>query len=141
MAPKEGPRRPPKRAAADVGSTFGAEREKEDQTEKDREIERLRLEIRRHRAEGIGSRPQSSSTAFPAVPAAEQRAAVRERAERSKVSLREFLRYDTPKFKGEEGEDLQGFLRETEKVIRRLPCTETRAIELVGMKMKETAWD
>ena len=28
-----------------------------------------------------------------------------------------------------------------EKVIRRLPCTETRAIELVGMKMKETTWD
>ena len=64
-----------------------------------------------------------------------------ERVEESKVSLKEFLRYDTPKFKGEEGEDPQGFLREMKKVMRRLPCTETQAIELVGMKMKENAWD
>ena len=64
-----------------------------------------------------------------------------ERAEESKVSFKEFLRYDILEFKGEEGEDPQGFLRETEKVMRRLPCTETQAIELVDMKMKEIAWD
>ena len=111
MPPKEGPRRPLKRAApaaaADMGSAYGVEEEREAQIEKDKEIERLRLEIRRLRAEGTESRPQSSSTVSPAVPAAEQRAAVGERAKRSKVSLREFLRYDTPKFKGEEGEDPQ----------------------------------
>ena len=123
-----------------MGSVHGAV-EEDPQLEKDREIERLRLEIRRLHAEGVESRPQSSSIAFSAVPAVEQRAPVEERAEESKVSLKEFLRYDTPEFKGEEGEDPQGFLRETEKVMRRLPCTKTRAIELVGMKMKDNAWD
>ena len=101
----------------------------------------MRLEIRRLCVEGAESRPQSSSTAFPAVSVAEQRAVVRERVEKSKVSSKEFLRYDTPEFKGEEGEDPQGFLRKMEKVMRRFSCTETRAIELVGMKMKENAWD
>ena len=71
MPPKEGPRRPPKRAspvaAADVGSAYGAKEEREGQIEKDKEIERLRLEIRRLRAEGAGSRPQSSSTAVLAA--------------------------------------------------------------------------
>ena len=68
MPPKEGPRRPPKRAApaaaADVGSAYGVEAEREAQIEKDKEIERLRSEIRRLRKEGTGSRPQSSSTAL-----------------------------------------------------------------------------
>ena len=96
----------------------------------------MRLEIQRLRAKGVGSRPQSSLTA---VPAAVQRIAVREEAEESKVSLKEFLRYDTPEFRGEDGEDPQGFLREIEKVMKRLPCTKTRAIELVGMKMKDNA--
>ena len=49
MPPKEGPRHPLKRAAsataADVGSAYDAEEERECQLEKDREIERLRLEI------------------------------------------------------------------------------------------------
>ena len=97
----------------------------------------MRLEIQRLHAERARGRPQSSSIDFSTTPAAEQRVAVGERIEESKVSLKEFLRYDTSKFKGEEGEDPQGFLREIEKVMRRLPCTETRAIELVGMKMKD----
>ena len=42
---------------------------------------------------------------------------------------------------GEDGEDPQGFLRETEKVIKRLPCFDAKAIELVGMKLKDNAWD
>ena len=119
MPPKEGPRRPPKRAApvaaTDVGFAYGAEKEREGQLEKDRKIERLRIEIRRLHVEGAESRPQSSLIAFSAIPAVEQRAAIGEREEESKVSLKEFLRYDTPKFKGEEGEDPQGFLRETKK--------------------------
>ena len=41
----------------------------------------------------------------------------------------------------EDGEDLQGFLRETEKVIKRLPCTDAKTIKLVGMKLKDNAWD
>ena len=82
MARKEGLHHPPNRTApkavADVGSMHG-EAVEDPQLRKDREIEWVRLEIQRLRAEGTGSRPQSSLTAFPAVPAAEQRAAVGER--------------------------------------------------------------
>ena len=55
------------------------------------------------------------------------------------MSFREFLRYNTLKFMGEDGEDPQEFLKETEKVIKRLPCTDAKAIELVGMKLKDNA--
>ena len=51
------------------------------------------------------------------------------------------MRYNTPEFKGKDGEDPQGFLRETEKVIKRLQCIDAKAIELVGMKLKDNAWD
>ena len=49
------------------------------------------------------------------------------------------MRYNTLKFMSEDGEDPQGFLRETKKVIKRLPCTDAKAIELVGMKLKDNA--
>ena len=121
MAPKEGSRRPSKRAVpeavTDVGSAHGTA-EEDFQIEQDREIEWLRLEIRRLRAEGAGGRPQSSSANLPVAPVAEQRVAARERIEEGKVSLKEFLRYDTPKFWGEDGKDLQGFLRKTKKVMK-----------------------
>ena len=42
---------------------------------------------------------------------------------------------------GEDGEDPQRFLRKTEKVVKRLPCSDAKAIELVGMKLKDNAWD
>ena len=88
MAQKEGQCHPPKRTApataTDVGSAYGAEEEEDFQLEKDRKIERLRLEIRRLRIEGARGRPQSSSIAFPAVPTVEQRAAAGERVEESR---------------------------------------------------------
>ena len=46
-----------------------------------------------------------------------------------------------PEFRGERGKVPQEFLKETEKVVKRLPCFDVRAIELVGMVMKENAWD
>ena len=55
------------------------------------------------------------------------------------MSLREFLRYNAPKFMGEDDEDPQGFLRGTKKVMKRLPCTNAKAIELVSMKLKDNA--
>ena len=65
MPPKEGPRRPPKRAApataADMGSTYGVEEEREAQIEKYKKIEQLRLEIRRLRTEGTGSKKKEGS--------------------------------------------------------------------------------
>ena len=45
----------------------------------------------------------------------------------------------TPEFKGKRGEDPQEFLEETKKVKKRLPYSDVRAIELVGMVMKENA--
>ena len=55
--------------------------------------------------------------------------------------LQEFLRFKTLEYHGEEGDDPQYFLEETEKVVRRLSCSDARVIELVGMKMKNNAWD
>ena len=40
---------------------------------------------------------------------------------------------------GEDGEDPQGFLREIEKVIKRLPYSDAKVIKLVGMKLKDNA--
>ena len=57
------------------------------------------------------------------------------------LSLQEFLRFKTPEYHGEEGDDPQYFLEETKKVVRRLSCSDARVIELVGMKMKNNAWD
>src|SRR5262249_17450523 len=57
------------------------------------------------------------------------------------VSVSEFLKLQTPEFLGEQGEDPQEFLNETEKMIRPLRCSDTRLIELVGIKLKRNAWD
>ena len=104
-------------------------------------MERLRSENRRLREAEARRRSRSSSTAYPAAPIAEPRAAARERSREHTVSLWEFLTYNTSKFMGEDDEDPQGFLRETEKVIMRLPCSDAKAIKLVGMKLKDNAWD
>ena len=68
-------------------------------------MEKLRSENRRFREAEARRRSQSSSTATPAAPVAETRAAVRERPREHTVSLREFLTYNTPEFMGEDGED------------------------------------
>ena len=146
MTPKEGPRRPPRRKspAEASESEYAGERRRERRDRRSKleiEVEKLRSENRRFCEAEARRRSQSSSTATPAAPVAETRAAVRERPREHTVSLRESLTYNTPKFMGEDGEDPQGFLRETEKVIRRLPCSDAKAIELVGMKLKDNAWD
>ena len=45
-----------------------------------------------------------------------------------RMLLQDFLRLRTLKFRGKEGEDLQEFLEETEKLVKRLPCSDARAI-------------
>ena len=55
------------------------------------------------------------------------------------VSVYEFLKLKTPKFRGEEGDDPQEFLEETEKMTKILLCSDVRIIELVKIKMKKTA--
>ena len=102
-------------------------------------MEKLRSENRRFREAEARRRSQSTSTAAPVAPIAETRTAVRERPKEHTVSLQKFLTYNTSEFMGEDGEDPQGFLRETKKVIKRLPCSDAKAIELVGMKLKDTA--
>ena len=56
MAPKEGPCRPQKRVAPieaiDLGSVGGKKEQRDARSEKDREIERLRLKNRRLQEEG-----------------------------------------------------------------------------------------
>ena len=143
MAPKEGPRRPPRRKspAEMTESEYASERrERRDRrSETDLEMERLRSENRRIREAKARRRSWSSSTADPAAPIVEPRVAARERSREHTVSLREFLTYNTLKFMGEDGEDPQGFLKETKKVVKRLPCSDARAIEFVGMKLKDNA--
>ena len=56
------------------------------------------------------------------------------------VSIQDFLKLRTPEFRGEEGEDPQEFLEKTEKMTRRLTCSEARVIELIGINMKSNAW-
>ena len=53
----------------------------------------------------------------------------------------EFLKLKTSEFKLEEGDDPQKFLEETEKMTQILSCSDVRIIELVGIKMKKTAWE
>ena len=57
------------------------------------------------------------------------------------VSIQDFLRLKTSKFRGEEGDGLQEFLEEIEKMVCRLPYSDARAIELVGITMKSNARD
>ena len=120
----------------DLGSTHGEAEYEDTQSKKDREIERLRLEIQRLHEEGTRGRSQSSSIAFPTASTAEQRVAVGERIEESRVSLREFLRYDTSGFRGKDGEDPQGFLRETEKVVKRLELKDRKLEKAIGKESK-----
>ena len=42
---------------------------------------------------------------------------------------------------GEEGEDPQEFIEETEKTIKCLTCSDARIIELMRLKLKRNAWD
>ena len=76
---------------------------------------------------------------MPAAP--ESRKVTRTTMGEGEVSLKEFLSYGTPEFRKKLGEDPQKFLKEIEKVIKRLSCYSTKAVELVGMRMKGNAWN
>ena len=81
MAPKEGPRRPPRRKSPTemTKSEYASERrERRDrQSETDLEMERLRSKNRRLREAEARRRSRSSSTAGPAAPIVEPRVATR----------------------------------------------------------------
>ena len=142
MAPKRGRGHPSKRAApetaADIGPAHGDIVPDVTQSDKDKEIERLRIEIQRLH-EVTRDRSQTSSMSLPMPAAPESRKVARTMMGEGEVSLKDFLNYCTLEFRGKLGEDPQEFLEKTEKVIKRLPCSSTKAVELVGMRMKENA--
>ena len=73
--------------------------------------------------------------------ASESRKVARTMMGEGEVSLKDFLGYGTPEFREKLGEDPQEFLEETEKVTKRLPCSSTKVVELVGMRIKRNAWN
>ena len=161
MAPKRGPGHPRKRiepeeeAVADTASSRSWPAESRHSTrfsaDEWRELEALRVENEALRAERARSRTQVSVSvhlpAPPTVPAPIPMQAPIETLHRKSmrtpvdesVSVQDFLRLKTPGFSGEEGEDPQKFLEETEKMVCRLSCSEAWVIELVGITMKDNA--
>ena len=82
---------------------------------------------------------QTSSLAPPPPHATASKKTIRWRLNDEGVSVYEFLKLKTPEFRGEEGDDPQEFLEETEKMTKILSCSDVRIIELVKIKMKKTA--
>jgi len=56
------------------------------------------------------------------------------------VTMFNFLKLGLPEFHGEDGEDPGEFAEQIEKVVKRLPCSDAWAIELVGLLLKGNAW-
>ena len=90
---------------ADVSPTLGEPQHDPAQTKWDLEMERLREENRRLREEIIRGKSQASSATSPALVAPVPERVVRRRLDEEKISLQDFLRSKTPKFRGERGED------------------------------------
>ena len=113
--------------------------------EEQRELEALRAENATLRAERARSKTQVSASRSPQTSAQTPISAPRKMITRvpddEGVSIQDFLKLRTPEFRGEEGEDPQEFLEETEKMTRRLTCSETRVIELIGINLKSNAWE
>lgn len=104
------------------------------------EMKELRAENRALREEMTRGRLQVPSL-VPIPPAVMPRRIARRIVDDEGVSVQDFLKMRTPEFTGDEGEDPQEFLEETEKMVKRLPCSDARAIELVGINMKKNAWE
>ena len=73
--------------------------------EKDQEIEMLRQEIQRLRKEVARSKSQASSTTSPMPTTTMSKKIIRRRLDEEVISLQDFLRLKTPKFREERGED------------------------------------
>ena len=80
-------------------------------------------------------------TSPPLPPTAVPRRMAMRALDDEEVSIQDFLRLKTLEFRGEEGEDPREFLEETKKIVRRLPCLDARAIEMVGITLKSNVWD
>ena len=108
-----------------------------------RELEALRVENAILRAERAHSKTQvfasKSSQASTQTPISIPHKIVTRASDDEGVSIQDFLKLRTPEFRGEEGEDPQEFIEETEKMTHRLTYSEARVIELIGINMKNNA--
>ena len=151
MPPKRGRGRPRKRVTPetmdDVASAhIEPQRAESQQSTRLNSNERMEMEALRARNQALEEeiargKAQASVTSPPQPPATVPRRMAMGTVPDEGVSIQDFLRLKTPEFGGEEGEDPQEFLEETEKMVRRLPYSDARAIELVGITMKGNAWD
>ena len=153
MAPKRGRGRPKKRTEteieAEVDSTPSEPQQAESRqstrlsVEERRELEALRAENATLRAERARSKTQVSASRSPQTstqtPISIPRKMVTRVPEDEGVSIHDFLKLRTPKFRGEEGEDPQEFLEKIEKMTHRLTCSEAWVIELIGINLKSNA--
>lgn len=115
--------------------------EQDELRDRDQRIERLMAENRALREAITKGKYPAPSVASTPPPVPMPRSLARRTLDDEGITVQDFLRLRTPEFKGEEGEDPQRFLEETEKMVRRLPCSDARAIELVGLTLKGDAWD
>ena len=151
MPPKRGWGRPRKRVTPetmdDVASAYiEPQRAESQQSIRVNSNERMELEALQSWNQALEEeiargKAHASVTSPPQPPATVPRRMARGTIPDEGVSIQDFLRLKTPEFRGEEGEDPQEFLEETEKMVRRLPCSDARAIELVEITMKSNAWD
>ena len=113
--------------------------------EERRELKALRAENAALRAEKTHSKSQVSASRFlqtsTQTPMSASHKIVTRVPDDEGVSIQDFLKLRTIEFRGEEGEDLQEFIKEIEKMTHRLTCSEARVIELVGITMKSNAWE
>ena len=110
-----------------------------------RKLEALRTEVSTYREERAYSKSHVPTSVTPQVstqtPTLAPRKIVTRMPDDDGVSDQDFLKLKTLDFRGIEGEDLQEFLKEIEKMTQRLTCSEARVIELVGITMKGNAWE
>ena len=77
-------------------------------------MERLREENQKLR-EVVKSKSQASSATSPVPVVPIPKRVMRRRLDEEEISLQDFFRLKTPKFRGKRGEDPQEFLKEIEK--------------------------
>ena len=155
MAPKRGHGRPRKRTEPEIEAEVEST-PSEPQRAESRQSTRLSVDERRklealwvgtvaYRAERAHSKSHVSTSVIPQAstqtPLLTPHKIVTRVPDDDGVSVQDFLKLKTPNFRGEEGEDLQEFLEEIDKMIQRLTYSEARVIELVGITMKGNAWE
>src|SRR5262249_40600177 len=96
----------------------------------------LREEIMRERPQALPVPvPEPLEQAEPNPPVHVPRGTARQILNDEGVLVHDFLKLQTLEFKEVGSEDPEEFLEETEKMIKRLPCSDSQVIELVGVNV------